>query len=244
MSHRGKSFPMPILCYVTDGKSLASISAGDRSDDRSETLLKRIAAASAAGVDWIQIREKDLSVKELSSLTRKALAETSRANQRAGFATQNMINDRLDIAFSQRAAGVHLGEQSLPVREVREWLNAQPDHAARGNFLAGVSCHSLESAVSAAQSGADYIFFGPVFTTPSKKAFGAPQGLPAARRYLPLRKHSGARHRRRHWRKCSRLFRCRSRRHRRHPFVSGNRLPAIPGASSSCPLLNLNFRPV
>lgn len=178
MSHRGKSFPMPILCYVTDGKSLASISAGDRSDDRSETLLKRIAAASAAGVDWIQIREKDLSVKELSSLTRKALAETSRANQRAGFATQNMINDRLDIAFSQRAAGVHLGEQSLPVREVREWLNAQPDHAARGNFLAGVSCHSLESAVSAAQSGADYIFFGPVFTTPSKKAFGAPQGLP------------------------------------------------------------------
>ena len=163
MSHRGKPFPSPILCYVTDGKSLAS--AGDRRD----ALLKRIAAAASAGVDWIQIREKDLSAKEISSLTREALAQTGRAKQHASSTTKILVNDRLDIAFSERAAGVHLGERSLPVREVRKWLDAQADRAARENFLVGVSCHSLESAVSAAQNGADYIFFGPVFATPSKK---------------------------------------------------------------------------
>jgi thiamine-phosphate pyrophosphorylase len=171
VSHRGKPFPSPILCYVTEGKSLAS--AGDRRD----ALLKRIAAAASAGVDWIQIREKDLSAKEISSLTREALAQTGRAKQHASSTIKTLINDRLDIAFSERAAGVHLRERSLPVREVRKWLDAQADRAV-GNFLLGVSCHSLESAVSATQSGADYIFFGPVFATPSKEGFGAPQGLP------------------------------------------------------------------
>ena len=170
MSHRGKPFPSPILCYVTDSESLAS--AGDRRD----ALLKRIAAAASAGVDWIQIREKDLSAKEVSSLTREALAQTGRAN-RHDFATRILLNDRLDIALSERTAGVHLGEQSLPVREVRKWLDAQLNLAARENFLIGASCHSLEAALSAAQNGADYIFFGPVFATPSKQAFGAPQGL-------------------------------------------------------------------
>lgn len=182
MSHRGKPFPWPILCYVTDSKSLASASGSDRgpdgNDDRRDALLKRIDAAASAGVDWIQIREKDLSMKEISSLTREARAQTGWANQRAGLTTRILVNDRLDVAVSERAGGVHLGEKSLPVREVRKWIDAQPDHAARDNFLVGVSCHSLESAASAAQSGADYIFFGPVFATPSKEVFGAPQGLP------------------------------------------------------------------
>jgi thiamine-phosphate pyrophosphorylase len=173
VSQRGKRFSAPILCYVTDRKSLASA----HGDDRRDALLKHIAAASAAGVDWIQIREKDLAAKEISSLTREAIEQTNRANQRDAVTTKILVNDRLDIAFSERAAGVHLGEWSLPVREVREWLDAQADRAV-GNFLVGASCHSLESAASAGQSGADYIFFGPVFATPSKEAFGAPQGLP------------------------------------------------------------------
>jgi thiamine-phosphate pyrophosphorylase len=172
VSHRAKSFPSPILCYVTDGKSFSSIGDGDRSG----ALLNRIAAAWAAGVDWIQIREKDLSAKEISSLTREALAQT--ANQDDGVTTRILVNDRLDVAIAEHAAGVHLGEHSLPVREVRKWLDVQVDRAVRENFLVGVSCHSLESAVSAVQNGADYIIFGPVFATPSKEASGAPQGLP------------------------------------------------------------------
>jgi thiamine-phosphate pyrophosphorylase len=172
VSHRDNPFPSPILCYVTDRKSLAS--AGDRRD----ALFKRIAAAASAGVDWIQIREKDLPAKEISSLTREALAQTGQANQRDNFTTRIFVNDHLDVAISERAAGVHLGEKSLPVREVRKWLEAQPDRAANKSFLVGVSCHSLEAALSAAQNGADYIFFGPIFSTPSKEASGAPQGLP------------------------------------------------------------------
>jgi thiamine-phosphate pyrophosphorylase len=171
VSLRGNPFPSPILCYVTDRRSLAS--GGDRRD----ALLKRIGAAASAGVDWIQIREKDLSGKEISSLTREALAQAGRANPGDNFTTRIFVNDRVDVAVSERAAGVHLGEKSLPVREVGKWLDAQPDRAAREDFLVGVSCHALGAAVSSAQNGAAYIFFGPVFATPSKEALGAPQGL-------------------------------------------------------------------
>jgi thiamine-phosphate pyrophosphorylase len=162
----------PILCYVTDRKGLA---AAD--NDQNEALLKRITAAAEAGIDWIQIREKDLSSKELSSLTRAAVAQTKQINERSGTSMRIMVNDRLDVALSEHTGGVHVGEQSLPVHDVCKWLNAKPDLAERDKFLVGVSCHSVQAAVSAVRDGADYIFFGPVFATPSKVAFGAPQGL-------------------------------------------------------------------
>jgi thiamine-phosphate pyrophosphorylase len=146
-----------------------------------ESLLNTIEAAAAAGVDWIQLREKDLLGKGCAALTCEALQRVERASQGPGselYATRILVNDRLDVALAERAGGVHLGENSLPVSEVKRLLSASP--AARsllGDFLVGVSCHSLESAKSAAAAGADYIFFGPVFSTPSKAAFGAPQGL-------------------------------------------------------------------
>jgi thiamine-phosphate pyrophosphorylase len=162
----------PILCYVTDRKGLAS---SDK--DQSEALLKRVAAAAAAGVDWIQIREKDLSVKTLSWLTREAIAKTKQIKERNGPASRILMNERLDAAYSERASGVHLGEHSLPVHDVRKWLDAKPDFAEGNKFLVGVSCHSVQAAVNAMRAGADYIFFGPLFATPSKASFGPPQGL-------------------------------------------------------------------
>ena len=162
----------PILCCVTDRKGLA----GD-AKEQSNALLKRITAAVEAGIDWIQIREKDLSGKELSSLTRAAVAQTKQINERDGKLTRILVNDRLDVALSERASGVHLGENSLPVQDVRKWLDENSDLAKREKFLVGASCHSLKAAMTAARDGADYIFFGPVFATPSKAAFGAPQGL-------------------------------------------------------------------
>jgi thiamine-phosphate pyrophosphorylase len=84
-----------------------------------------------------------------------------------------LVNDRLDVAISAGAAGVHLGEMSLPAETVAKWRRA----AGRMEFQIGVSCHSIESAKVAEQGGADYIFFGPVFSTPSKAAFGSPQGI-------------------------------------------------------------------
>ena len=172
VSHPDKLSRRPILCYVTDRKGLATAQ-----DNRVEALLERVAIAAAAGVDWIQIREKDLSGKELSSLTRDAVAQTRQINQRNRQASRMLVNERLDVAYSERADGVHFGEQSLPVQDVRKWLGEKADLARRYKFLVGVSCHSVQAAATAAHDGADYIFFGPVFATPSKASFGAPQGL-------------------------------------------------------------------
>jgi thiamine-phosphate pyrophosphorylase len=154
----------PILCYVTDRHSFAGGSEIDR-------LTGAIRRAAAMGVDWIQIREKDLSAKELLQLTRAALTETRQAQSGS---TRIFVNDRLDIAWAARANGVHLGEQSLTVARVK---TLRASGYLPEEFSIGASCHSLEAAVAAERDGADYVIFGPVFETPSKVAFGSPQGL-------------------------------------------------------------------
>jgi len=159
-----------LLCYVTDRHCLSEAEVGPAR----ETLLLKIEAAAAAGVDWIQVREKDFSARDCGLLTRDALQRAANSPASNGAPTRILVNDRLDIALSERAGGVHLGENSLPLPDAKRLLNAR---AQSQDFLIGVSCHSLEAARSAASGGADYLFFGPVFATPSKAAFGAPQGL-------------------------------------------------------------------
>jgi thiamine-phosphate pyrophosphorylase len=168
----------PILCYVTDRRSLQAAPQ----ESLIEALLQKIETQAAAGVDWIQLREKDLSGKESAALARQALERVSRParQEQAGTSVlpRILVNDRLDVALSENAGGVHLGENSLPAQEAKRLLLAfQTLHAMPRDFLIGVSCHSQEAAFSAASAGADYIFFGPVFGTPSKAAYGAPQGL-------------------------------------------------------------------
>jgi thiamine-phosphate pyrophosphorylase len=164
----------PILCYVTDRRSLQAPSQ----KDLIQPLLEKIELMAAAGVDWIQLREKDLSGKQSASLTREVLLRVSNRAGRAQGATRILVNDRLDVALVEQAGGVHLGANSVPVQEAKRLLRASTAAKTlpRG-FLVGVSCHSLEAAQSAASDGADYIFFGPVFATPSKAVYGAPQGL-------------------------------------------------------------------
>ena len=164
----------PILCYVTDGRALEAApaasdpSAGESSPPlRARLLRDSIRRVAAAGVDWIQVREKDLGAGALVELVRFAVAETRSAS------TKVLVNDRLDVALAAGAAGVHLGENSLSVETVTGWRHS----AGRSDFRIGVSCHSLDSARAAERSGADYIFFGPVFATPSKGRFGPPQGI-------------------------------------------------------------------
>ena len=166
----GTAMKTPILCYVTDRSALPL--ATGASPDRIGALLERIEQAARAGVDWIQLREKDLEGRALFDLTVRAMAVSAAARSaetRAGI----LVNDRLDVAWASPSAGVHLGETSLPVSDVVRWK----DQAGRSDFVVGASCHSLERAVETAGAGADYIFFGPVFATPSKAAFGPPQGL-------------------------------------------------------------------
>jgi len=159
----------PLLCYVTDRRALSD----EVSADPKEALLRDIEIVAAAGIAWIQIREKDLSGKECAALTREALQRTAKFARNVP-AARILLNDRLDIALAEHCAGVHLGENSLPVEDARHLATSR---ASTTDFLYGVSCHSLHAAKSAAADGADYIFFGPIFATPSKAAFGEPQGL-------------------------------------------------------------------
>jgi thiamine-phosphate pyrophosphorylase len=151
----------PLLCIVTDRHSLADPSQ----------LTEHIALAVAAGIDWIQIREKDLSARELLTVARDAV-KLAGASQRAN-ATRIIVNDRLDVALAASAGGVHLGESSLPVVTASAWRR----DAELREFLIGASCHSVEAVQTAERDGADYVIFGPVFSTPSKQQFGAPQGI-------------------------------------------------------------------
>jgi thiamine-phosphate pyrophosphorylase len=156
----------PLLCYVTDRRSLAEPSL----------LAGQISRVVAAGIDWIQIREKDLSARELLEVARAAVkiaADSPCANT-----TRIIINDRLDVALAAGAGGVHLGEASVTVAAVSAWRRAtSAEDATFKNFLIGASCHSVEAVRAAERDGADYVIFGPVFATPSKEKFGEPQGI-------------------------------------------------------------------
>ena len=165
----------PIFCCVTDRHSLER---GERSAEAA--LLETIQGAIAAGIDWIQIREKDLAAPKLLVLVKRAVlarespigcAQSSGPDSRR---TRLIVNDRLDVALAAGADGVHLGRESLPLREVVRWArggNVLPE------FLIGASCHTLAEAREAEDAGASYVVFGPVFDTPSKRAFGPPTGI-------------------------------------------------------------------
>jgi thiamine-phosphate pyrophosphorylase len=148
----------PGIACVTDRRL-----AGDR------TLAAVVRAAIAGGADRIQIREKDLGGAALLDLAR----ELSQAVKTAGRCLL-VVNDRLDVALAAKAAGVHLPAEGLPVAAARR--------AAGRKFLVGRSVHSLAEARQAEKEGADYLFFGPVFATPGKAAFGEPQGVAALRK--------------------------------------------------------------
>jgi len=116
-----------------------------------------------AGVDLVQIREKNLSANVLYQLSLNAAAITR------GSATRLLINDRADIAAAAGADGVHLTTASLPADVVRRTFGDE--------FLIGVSTHSPEEARNARRSSADFVVFGPVFETASKSQYGEPKGL-------------------------------------------------------------------
>jgi thiamine-phosphate pyrophosphorylase len=160
----------PILCYVTDRRSLPL----STSADAHPLLLDCIGNAAAAGVDWIQLREKDYSGQQWAELVQESL----RRVKGAGSATRVLVNDRLDVALACGAGGVHLSENGIPVAEacrLRDDFFASRNQ--RADFLVGLSCHSLGAALGAARAGADYIYFSPIYFTPSKANYGPPQGV-------------------------------------------------------------------
>jgi thiamine-phosphate pyrophosphorylase len=164
----------PILCYVSDRRILTKTTESEAS----HAVLQVIEAAASAGVDWIQVREKDLSAREYSWLISEAMSRTMRSQIGNPKASRIIANDRLRVVLAEGADGIHLGEVSSPLKEIRSALDEYlSQHPGKSQILIGSSCHSIQSAAKAASDGADYIFFGPVFATPSKAKFGSPQGL-------------------------------------------------------------------
>lgn len=135
----------------------------DRTQTRGHDLLWVLEQALAGGVKAVQLREKDLGGKELFHLAEKTRNLCER------YDAALFINDRVDVALGVDAAGVQLGKASLPIETARSLLGPHK--------LIGASIHSLMEGQQAERAGADFVLFGPVYFTPSKAAFGAPQGL-------------------------------------------------------------------
>jgi thiamine-phosphate pyrophosphorylase len=140
----------------------------DRRETRGRDLLAVIEQALLGGVRAVQLREKDLAGKELFLLAEKAKTLCARYGARL------LINDRIDVALAVDADGLQLGSGSMPIAAARQLV---------GNTkLIGASIHSAEEGLAAERAGADFVLFGPVYFTPSKAAYGNPQGPEALQR--------------------------------------------------------------
>lgn len=167
--------PAPILYYITDRRAFP----GDSSAQR-ESLLAKVSEAARAGADYIQLRERDLTIHELEALAFAARNRIDDVRMDDPVPRTNLlINGRADVAIAAGADGVHLPANDLNPIEVRNlWkkhLSGEP-----GNLTISVSCHTLEDVARAAASGADLAIFAPVFE--KKDAPGTrPTGLAALR---------------------------------------------------------------
>lgn len=139
------------LYYITDRTQFPG---GEH--DRRRRLLDKIAEAASCGVDYVQLREKDLSLRDLEALALQAM-ERIRA---AGGSTRLLINSRTDIAIATGADGVHLRSKDVSPADARTvWRAAGRARA----LIVAVSCHTAADVRAAEESGADFVVFGPTF---------------------------------------------------------------------------------
>jgi thiamine-phosphate pyrophosphorylase len=152
----------PITYLVTSGETTSSTRPADPDF---EAILALVRTAAAAGISIVQLREKNLTAHTLYELAARS-TEAVRES-----ATLVLVNDRADVARAAGCHGVHLTTRSLDAAIVRRVFGPE--------FVIGVSTHTPAEARAARDGGADFATFGPVFDTPSKRAFGSPVGLAA-----------------------------------------------------------------
>jgi thiamine-phosphate pyrophosphorylase len=171
-----------LLYYITDRKAFP----GDESTRR-RRLLDKIAEAATHGVNYIQLREKDLSARGLESLAREAM----RIIRDQGLRTENgelkaalLVNSRTDVALAVSADGVHLRSDDVSPAEVGAAWKRGADTPDRKNLLRdpiiAISCHSPQEAAQAAAKGASFAVFAPVFEKTNAPGT-LPTGLEALR---------------------------------------------------------------
>jgi thiamine-phosphate pyrophosphorylase len=149
----------PVLYYITDRSAFP----GTETRRRLHLLLK-IAEAARAGVNYIQLREKDMHARELELLAGDAI----KAIRDNSTSTRLLINSRTDIALAAAADGVHLRSHDLSPGDVRVVVRAcksteSEPNAPASPFLIAVSCHNADDVSAAAHAGADFAVFAPVF---------------------------------------------------------------------------------
>ena len=175
-----------LLYYITDRSQFRG---SER--DRRGALLAKIAEGASAGVDYIQLRERDLSARELETLARDTLAamrdsaslRTENRELRTGseLRTRVLVNSRTDVALAAGADGVHLRADDITPDEVRHVLQASAHRPpASDHLLVVASCHSNEEVKRAESEGADFAVFAPVFGKSSAPGI-QPTGLAALR---------------------------------------------------------------
>ncbi len=153
------SLPKPILYLITPGVTTEKTTPAS---EEFRDLLRHVSTAIAAGIQLIQIREKQLTARVLFELAGSVVTIAR------GTSTRVLVNDRADIAATAGADGVHLTTTSLTPDVIRKTFGAK--------FLIGASTHSLAEARDAFGQGADFAVFGPIFPSPSKAKYGAPLG--------------------------------------------------------------------
>ena len=185
-----------LLYYITDRRQFPGSAAEGRA-----ALLRKIAEAARCGVDYIQLREKDLTASELLELAEDAAAAIRSAaprqpktwihkletgNQKLG--TLLLINSRLDVALACGADGVHLRSDDIPAADVRAaWMKAASagdSGLATRECLIACSCHTAEDVLRAESDGADFVVFAPVFEKGGQRGVGL-EALRAACRPEP-----------------------------------------------------------
>jgi thiamine-phosphate pyrophosphorylase len=148
------------VCLVTDRSRIPHAAGADGLEE----LVEFVRQAAHAGVDLIQVRERDLDGRDLYELVCGCVHATVRTDARV------LVNDRLDVALAAGAAGVHLRSDSPDPSRIRRIVPA--------GFLVGRSVHGPDEAVAVAKSGKlDYLIAGTVFPTPSKGSSHESLGL-------------------------------------------------------------------
>jgi thiamine-phosphate pyrophosphorylase len=166
-----------LLYYITDRRQFPGSAAEQRA-----ALLRKISEAARCGVDYIQLREKDLSARDLLALAqegreriREAVAAPLAARD-AGLGTRLLINSRLDVALACGADGVHLRSDDISVADARAvWMKAaaaRDSELGTHDCLVACSCHTAGEVCRAQADGADFVVFAPVFEKGGQRGVG------------------------------------------------------------------------